>query len=495
LERKTGSQLVHKRGGKFYLRVRIPAKLSRTLGRSHLWLSLRTSDRTEAEVRARSASLKLKEFFSMADEAVNAEALFRELVDSIKKDVDHHNLTGPAQTSEEFDRNRMVGLSLMSEYREASALRQREKVYPVLDSFLKERGIKLDPEDYRELAGRFLQAMPDLLQYEADWHLQGTTTTPPSVPSPSSPSSSSLQEALEDYWKETSPGWKARTVRDYEVYRVRLLEFVGPATPLDSIDHRTMKAFKDGLVKFGLSASRVNGHLTFAGAVFRFARRHKMMKADNPVEGIKLKRTGRVDTEKSVFSDDDLGRLFATLPECPKHPYQKWLPLLGLYTGARLEELAQLYREDVREVDGVWCLDINESRPDQSVKNASSARLVPLHPVLIERGFLRYVDGVAQGSRVFPELTRIKDRYSHKVGQWFKNVQTSAGITGKKSFHSFRHTVANHLKRKDVPDHSISELLGHTVGSISVGRYGKRFDPKELLEKAVLKLDFLKEQL
>jgi hypothetical protein len=274
--------------------------------------------------------------------------ILQDLLLSIRHDIDCANLTGPARTPEEFDNNRDACLSLVSEYREALALRQRDKVYPILDSYLREKGIKLDPEDYQEMAGRLLQAMPDLLEYEADWHLQGTPPPPPppvpEVVSVLPASSFSLQAAMDDYWKETAPTWKARTVTDYEVYRGRLLEFVGPDALLDTIDHARMRGYKDGLVKSGLSVSRVNGHLTFAGAVFRFAKRHRMMTADNPTEGLKLKTITRADEQREAFTEDDLVRLFQTIPKNSKHPHQKWLPLLGLFTGARLEELCQLYR-------------------------------------------------------------------------------------------------------------------------------------------------------
>jgi hypothetical protein len=243
--------------------------------------------------------------------------ILQDLLRSIRLDIDRHNLTGLARTPEKFENDREACLMLVSEYREASALRQREKVFPILDGYLKEKGISLDPETYQEMAGRLLQAMPDLLQYEADWHLQpGTSPTPPPPnapsPAPAPPSSSSLQAAMDDYWKETSPTWKARTITDYEVYRGRLLEFAGGDAPLDSIDHTRIKGFKDGLVKSGLSVSRVNGHLTFAGAVFRFAKRHKMMTADNPVEGLKLKTVVRADEQREAFTGDDLKRLFSS---------------------------------------------------------------------------------------------------------------------------------------------------------------------------------------
>ena len=428
------------RGGVFYLRLRLPAHIARTLRRTHLWFSLRTSDRREAEFRAKSAAFKLRRFFRTAAEQIS-ETLFRELVESIKKDIDDWKL---------------------------------------------------------------LSIMPELLTYEAEWHLnrpkkprETETMTPaptPQVPPPivpPVPPSSSLKEAADDYWKENFPSWKARTVSEYEIYRKRLLEFVGKNSPLNTIDHATMKKFKDSLIESGLSASRVNGHLTFAGAVFRFARRHKMMTVDNPVEGVKLKRKGR-DGDKEVFTPEDLKAIFSS----PRYlanehkPHRKWIPLIGLFTGARLEELAQLYREDVKEVDGLWCIDINESRPDQSLKTKASARVVPLHPLLIERGFIRYVKGLPLDSRVFPGLRRIKDRYSHKESDAFKNVLKSAGVVGKKSFHSFRHTVMNYLSLKDIPVQTIRDLVGHDQQGTAERFYIKRLRPKDLMEKMVLKLDF-----
>jgi integrase len=54
-----------------------------------------------------------------------------------------------------------------------------------------------------------------------------------------------------------------------------------------------------------------------------------------------------------------------------------------------------------------------------------------------------------------------------------------------------RHTFATRLKAADVQDHTISELLGHEVESITTGRYGKKLDVSTLRE-AVEELDVRK---
>ena len=69
------------------------------------------------------------------------------------------------------------------------------------------------------------------------------------------------------------------------------------------------------------------------------------------------------------------------LEDTHKQASHFWIPLIGLYTGMRLEEIAQIYVSDVRKAKGVWCIDVNEDKPDKHVK--TGARLVPLHPVLV----------------------------------------------------------------------------------------------------------------
>ncbi|MFO7738929.1 MAG: site-specific integrase [Desulfatiglandaceae bacterium] len=167
---------------------------------------------------------------------------------------------------------------------------------------------------------------------------------------------------------------------------------------------------------------------------------------------------------------------------------------MGLYTGCRLEELCQLYISDLTEVDGIWCLNIVEDKPDKSVKTGEK-RIVPLHPFIIEDlNFVGYVRGLPdQAGRVFPELKRINHRYGHYFGRWFSTFREKSGIDSpprKKSFHSFRHTAINHLKQNDVPEHYIAELVGHSTQSITMGRYGKKYRPDKLMEQVVLKLDY-----
>ena len=45
-----------------------------------------------------------------------------------------------------------------------------------------------------------------------------------------------------------------------------------------------------------------------------------------------------------------------------------WLPLLALYTGARLEELGQLRKKDIKESNGIWYINITDEAEGASLK-------------------------------------------------------------------------------------------------------------------------------
>jgi integrase len=158
-----------------------------------------------------------------------------------------------------------------------------------------------------------------------------------------------------------------------------------------------------------------------------------------------------------------------------------WLPRIGLYSGIRLEEIAQLRPQDLRQVAGVWCFDVNGDG-GKKLKTAGSARLVPIHPWLIEAGLLTYRDANAAKPSLWPDLTRGADGFmSSPFSKWFGRFKRAAGITNPRlTFHSLRHTFVDALKQAGEDELVIKELVGHANTSITTGRYGKRLNPERL---------------
>ena len=317
-------------------------------------------------------------------------------------------------------------------------------------------------------------------------------------------SSETLKKVLAAFWKENSPNWKPRTVTQFKTCHNRLLEFLGQDRMIHTVDYKDGRDYKKRLSNTKtnrgtkMSPTRVDLYLGYAAQAFNWAIKHHYTEI-NPFSGLQYgkKKRKRADKQRDAFNTDDLKKMFVDSRyfgqdkwgKC-KHPHFFWAPILGLYTGARMEEIGQLYVDDVKQIDGVWALDINESRPDQSVKT-SEQRLIPLHDFIVkELKFIDYINSLPQDGRVFPELKRIQDRYTHGYTQWFSSFKKRCGIDANKTFHSFRHSLTTCLLKRDVPDYRIAQLVGHVTDGQTTGRYGKRFKPELLKEKVVDKIDY-----
>ena len=131
--------------------------------------------------------------------------------------------------------------------------------------------------------------------------------------------------------------------------------------------------------------------------------------------------------------------------------------------------------------------------PGNRLKTASSARLVPIHPHLIKIGLLQHFADIQRAGheRLFPDLRMCNDGlYSSAFSKWFGIYKRKIGITNRRvTFHSFRHTVINHLKQTGVEESRIKELVGHKDNSITMSRYGKRYEPQVMFQTIEV-LDF-----
>ncbi|WP_160116503.1 site-specific integrase [Ruegeria sp. AU67] len=169
-----------------------------------------------------------------------------------------------------------------------------------------------------------------------------------------------------------------------------------------------------------------------------------------------------------------------------------WLPLLGLWTGARLNELCQLSVEDIDQEEGIPLIRVQEGDEDQRVKFGKS-RLVPIHPELIQLGFLRFVKAQRQAGheRIFPELKLgATGYYSDQASKDFNRYIDRIGAkTVKTSFHSFRHNFKDACRHAGVQPDINDILLGHALPGMA-GRYGDGSVPLPLLREAICKIRY-----
>jgi len=173
-----------------------------------------------------------------------------------------------------------------------------------------------------------------------------------------------------------------------------------------------------------------------------------------------------------------------------------WIPLLGLYTGARVGEIAQLRVADVHTDDGVPMLSITNEGENQQVKTKAGLRDVPIHSELIRLGFLDYVAAAQRHSsgNLWPDLPTRTGKPGGYFSQWFGLYRRELGFGKAPDFHCFRHTVRTQMAEAGIPEAVIDTLVGHEVsGSVGAKVYTHRTprtlsDAIELLSHPALNL-------
>lgn len=235
-----------------------------------------------------------------------------------------------------------------------------------------------------------------------------------------------------------------------------------------------------------ITAVTVNNRLRKLSAFMNWCKSNGYV-AENPLMGLKV-MTGAAKDARLSFESSDITVLLdldALMIEARKHPWRFWLPLLGRFTGARLEELCQLRIDDFIQQQGIYCIRIDDSNEGQNLKNSSSRRTLPLHPSMIELGILQHVESVrcSGADRLFPQLEPVRGKLGHEPSKWFGRYRTKRGVTDpRKTFHSFRHSFIDDLRDAGIQDSLIRRMVGHEDSSVTFSIYGSRTPIKAMAE-------------
>jgi integrase len=228
----------------------------------------------------------------------------------------------------------------------------------------------------------------------------------------------------------------------------------------------------------------------YVKGLLNYAARDLDLIPKNPWTGLRIEYA----TEKPgrPWSDEEI-RALCALPlftrfELPKAKMAGkqaayWVPILGLFTGARISELVQLSLTDFDTVDGVPLLRIVPEPEGQTLKSQAARRLMPLHSQVIQLGFLDYVQSIkdAGQARLFPDVPWREEKPGGLFSAWF------AALKGKVNrdrplprFHDFRHTVRTKLTEALVAEPTIDALVGHAISGSTGAKVYTHRSPRAL---------------
>ena len=294
-----------------------------------------------------------------------------------------------------------------------------------------------------------------------------------------------FDELLKGWEAEKQP--QAKTVYEWSREVGKFAAFLGH-TDAARVTPEDVVLWKEALIAEGRSAKTINdSKLVAVRTVLQWAVDSRRLPL-NPAAAVRLDvkrmpkgRRGFTDVEAAVV-------LGAALAET--NPVLRWVPWLCAYSGARLSEVCQLRVEDVREVEGIWCLHINAEAG--SVKTAGSERTVPLHQAVLDSGFLDFVRGVGAGP-LFADLS--PDKFGKRggngtkmLGRWVRGL----GLEEKRlaPAHSWRHRMKTLARRHGLADDVTRALMGHSGRSVadSYGEFEVATLHRELMKIPVLNL-------
>lgn len=494
--------MLKKRGLWWSYRKRVPNHLRGLFGgRREIVVSLKTQDEGEARVRVLSIAHETEKALQRAREkhralVVDPAAMAREWRTDILR-VDQQDRLNRPRTEESLEAEIDALESAVVDHREALQRGDTRPVLSVLRDVLERHKVTLTPAVERQLAHALLRERADALEIALQRALGQWRDEPVAPVSPL------VSQVMESWLRERKP--PSKTAHEVRAIFGRFLATCGGDQGISGITKDHVRAFRTRLLagdaKTGkgtgaLAPATIRKHLNLLGTVFRYAVRTGLLDV-SPVAGMAFVARSKMQDasgKRQPFSLEAV-RAFLSSPlytgsvskarrAVPgPHIYKDaiwWTGLILFYSGMRLEECGGLRGRDVRERDGVmgFSLEVGE---DRSLKTATAARFVPLHPALVSAGLVDLARERGDGW-LFPELKA--DRHGKRTsavskafGRYLRALKLDNG--GKVVMHSARHTVVDRMRDAGVQEPIIAAVVGHAHPGMT-SRYGRGWDVKSL---------------
>jgi integrase len=500
------------RHGVYYFRKAVPLPLRSIIGKREILVSLKTKDREVAKSRLHRAALEADAKLAAARRQL-AQQTPELLAERWKHDLLHED----AETRKAFQPKTKADLdseiadldATLAEVRSYLTFGDVNGIERSVRAVVEQYGGKLgpDPDEWRQIAHTLLRAGLEVLpvlrrRALGDW----SDVNPPTPPVLDTKTNPPLSLVLDSWLAERKP--PSKTAHEVRATFARFKAACGGNDrPIREVTRGDVRAFRELLLsadaktgkgKGALSPATVRKYLNLLGTVFSWALKTGLIDT-NPVQGMAFVATGKREErepKRQPFSEAQLRTLFASPLYTGAESKARrgrpgsyaeqdalwWVFPMTLYSGMRIEEAMGLRVEDMREVEGVLSFVV-ESRPDRTLKTASSARVVPVHKALIRLGLVKWRDKQPCGGLLFRELRpdkrhgKLTAALSKTAGRYLRALKMPASVTT----HSTRHAFADGLRRAKVEPEIRSRLLGHSTQTMTE-RYGIGHDVKALEE-------------
>jgi integrase len=380
-------------------------------------------------------------------------------------------------------------------YRDALASGDLRAALPKAEQAAEALGIRVDWHS-QALAAQVAACLRKVLEATVQAHEalaardSGQVVDTPHAPKPQPAlKAHKLRDAF-DKWKASSTTRADDSVKACERALV-LFEGWARNPDLNKISRELGTNFKAHLLTLDSTSKTARDRLNWILSLLKFAAQELEWLPKHPWQGISIE--ARTTAKRRPWKIEELQRFFSgplftayTLPKDAKAGTEAayWIPLLGLFTGARISELCQLQVRDVDQDNGL--IKIRSEAEGQKLKTESAERDIPIHAELIRLGFLDYVAQLPPQGSLWPTLPLRKGKPGGYFSQWFNETRKAPPISlgDLPDFHCFRHSVRSIMAEQGISEPVQDKITGHAVKG-STGTKVYTHHPLTVLRKAV----------
>ncbi len=250
------------------------------------------------------------------------------------------------------------------------------------------------------------------------------------------------------------------------------------------VTKKDLLAWRDHLMQ-ELSAKTVNDiYLSGARSLFAWATENDRL-PENVAASVKQPKPKKVYGRERGYTDPEAKKVLAASRSYQPKPdefgrvresdkmanMKRWVPIICAFSGARVSEITQLRKEDIRNADGQWVARIT---PDAGTVKAGDYRDVPLHPQIINEGFAEFVNEATPGP-LFHNATELEKFrraaviVSNKLSDWLRESELTP--VGLQPNHAWRHRLKTQCRELGISDRVVDAIQGH-AGKTAGDNYG-----------------------
>jgi len=203
-----------------------------------------------------------------------------------------------------------------------------------------------------------------------------------------------------------------------------------------------------------LMPQTINSHLAKLAAILRYGN-EKGWVPGFPASKLHVRDDVDPSDKRDPFSIDQLQKIFTSsvwspgMVERTARPQRFWVPLMALFTGARIGEIVALRPQDFEMKQGILVIKIANDPAHRKTKGRRS-RVIPVHSELVRMGLDDYVSArrEAKAQLLFEgEKANSLAQWGDSLSDWFARTLTKLEMPSPKlTFHSFRHSFEDALR-------------------------------------------------